>query len=197
MAMKKPISVILKSKKTVFTFKDISLLWGMTDRKSAIAGIHYYVSTGDLYRIRRGIYAKDKDYDKVELASRIYTPAYVSFETVLARTGMIFQYYSQIFVASYLAREIIIDGQKYVYRKIKNTVLTDPAGVLNQDGIAIATKERAFLDTLYINKDYHFDHLGVLNWELVFQFLPLYGNKRMTQKVHALYNDIKSGKQNL
>lgn len=195
--MKKPISVILKSKKTVFTFKDISLLWGMTDRKSAIAGIHYYVSTGDLYRIRRGIYAKDKDYDKVELASRIYTPAYVSFETVLARTGMIFQYYSQIFVASYLAREIIIDGQKYVYRKIKNTVLTDPAGVLNQDGIAIATKERAFLDTLYINKDYHFDHLGVLNWELVFQFLPLYGNKRMTQKVHALYNDIKSGKQNL
>jgi hypothetical protein len=190
--MKKPISAILKSKKTVFTFKDISLLWGMTDRKSAVAGINYYVSTGDLYRIRRGIYAKDKDYDKVELASRIYTPAYVSFETMLARAGMIFQYYSQIFIASYLTREIIIDGQKYVYRKIKNTVLTDPAGVLNQDGIAIATKERAFLDTLYINKDYHFDHLGVLDWEMVFQFLPLYGNKRMTQKVRALYDDFKA-----
>jgi predicted transcriptional regulator of viral defense system len=195
--MKKPISAILKSKKTVFTFKDISLLWGMVDRKSAVAGINYYVSTGDLHRIRRGIYAKDKDYDKVELASRIYTPAYVSFETVLARAGMIFQYYSQIFVASYLTREIIIDGQKYVYRKIKNTVLTDPAGVLNQDGIAIATKERAFLDTLYINKDYHFDHLGVLDWEMVFQILPLYGNKRMTQKVRASYDDFKSGKQNL
>ncbi|HDQ03167.1 MAG TPA: hypothetical protein ENN23_01120 [Deltaproteobacteria bacterium] len=191
--MKKPISAILKSKKTVFTFKDISLLWGMTDRISAVAGINYYVSTGDLYRIRRGIYAKDKDYDKVELASRIYTPAYVSFETVLARAGLIFQYYSQIFVASYLTREIIIDGQKYVYRKIKNTVLTEPAGVLNQDGIAIATKERAFLDTLYINKDYHFDHLGVLDWEMVFQILPLYGNKRMTKKVRASYDDYKSG----
>jgi predicted transcriptional regulator of viral defense system len=192
--MKKPISAILKSKQTVFTFKDVSLLWGMTDRKSAVTGINYYVSTGDLYRIRRGIYAKDKDYDKVELASRIYTPAYVSFETVLARAGLIFQYYSQIFVASYLTREIIIDGQKYVYRKIKDTSLTDPAGVLNQDGIAIATKERAFLDTLYINKDYHFDHLGVLDWEMVFQILPLYENKRMTKKVRALYDDFKSGK---
>jgi hypothetical protein len=192
--MKKPISAILKSKKTVFTFKDISLLWGLTDRKSAVAGIHYYVSTGDLYRIRRGIYAKDKDYDKVELASRIYTPAYVSFETVLARAGMIFQYYSQIFVASYLTRELIIDGQTYVYRKIKDTVLTDAAEVLNQDGTAVATKERAFLDTIYINTDYHFDNLGVLNWDRVLDILPLYNNKRMAKKVREHYDDFKAGK---
>ena len=191
--MKKPISAILKSKKTVFTFKDISLLWGLTDRKSAVAGINYYVSTGDLYRIRRGIYAKDKDYDKVELASRIYTPAYVSFETVLARAGMIFQYYSQIFVASYLTREITIDGQTYVYRKIKDTVLTDAVGVLNQEGSAVATKERAFLDTIYINTDYHFDSLGLLDWDRVFEILPLYNNKRMAKKVHAHYDDFKAG----
>jgi hypothetical protein len=191
--MKKPISAILKSKKTVFTFKDISLLWGLTDRKSAVAGINYYVSTGDLYRIRRGIYAKDKDYDKVELASRIYTPAYVSFETVLARAGMIFQYYSQIFVASYLTRELIIDGQTYVYRKIKDTVLTDAAGVLNQDGTAIATKERALLDTIYINTDYHFDNLGALDWDRVFDILPLYNNKRMAKKVREHYDDFKVG----
>jgi hypothetical protein len=191
--MKKPISAILKSKKTVFTFKDISLLWGLTDRKSAVAGINYYVSTGDLYRIRRGIYAKDKDYDKVELASRIYTPAYVSFETVLARVGMIFQYYSQIFVASYLTRELIIDGQTYVYRKIKDTVLTDAAGVLNQDGTAVATKERALLDTIYINTDYHFDNLGALDWDRVFDILPLYNNKRMAKKVREHYDDFKAG----
>jgi len=191
--MKKPISAILKSKKTVFTFKDISILWGLTDRRSAVAGINYYVSTGDLYRIRRGIYAKDKDYDKVELASRIYTPAYVSFETVLARAGMIFQYYSQIFVASYLTRELIIDGQTYVYRKIKDTVLTDAAGVLNQDGTAVATKERALLDTIYINTDYHFDNIGALDWDKVFDILPLYNNKRMAKKVREHYDDFKVG----
>jgi hypothetical protein len=193
--MKKPISAILKSKKTVFTFKDISLLWGLTDRISAVAGINYYISTGDLYRIRRGIYAKDKDYDKIELASRIYTPAYVSFETVLARSGMIFQYYSQIFVASYLTREIIIDGQTYIYRKIKDTVLTDAAGVLNQEGSAVATKDRAFLDTIYINTDYHFDNLGILDWDRVFDILPLYNNKRMAKKARENYDNFKAGQQ--
>ncbi|MBN1662494.1 MAG: hypothetical protein JW943_02725 [Deltaproteobacteria bacterium] len=191
--MKKPIAAVLKSKQTVFTFKDISLLWGLTDKKSVIAGIHYYLKTGSLYPIRRGIYAKDKDYDKVELASRIYTPAYVSFETIMARSGMIFQYYSQIFVASYLTREIRINGQTYVYRKIKSSILTEGTGVVNQDGSAIATKERAFLDIIYINTDYHFDNLGPLDWDKVFDILPLYSNKRMTKKVHQFYDDFKAG----
>jgi hypothetical protein len=190
--VKKPISAILRSGRTVFTFKDISMMWRNTDKKAVIAGINYYVSTGQLYRIRRGIYAKDKNYDKTELACRIYTPAYVSFETVLTRAGINFQYYGQISIASYLAREIVVDGQVYQYRKIKNTLLTDSAGVLNKDGIAIATSERAFLDTLYLNKDYHFDNLAPLNWEKVFEILPLYDNKRMTRKVQEFFADAKN-----
>jgi hypothetical protein len=189
--VKKPISAILRSSRTVFTFKDISLMWRNTDQKAVIAGINYYVNTGQLHRIRRGIYAKDKNYDKTELACRIYTPAYVSFETVLTRAGINFQYYGQIFIASYLAREIIVDGQVYQYRKIKNTLLTDSAGVLNKDGIAIATTERAFLDTLYLNTDYHFDNLASLTWDKVFEMLPLYNNKRMTRKVQEFFAAAK------
>lgn len=189
--VKKPISAILRSSRTVFTFKDISLLWRNTDKKAVIAGINYYVSTGQLYRIRRGIYAKDNNYDKTELACRIFIPAYVSFETVLTRAGINFQYYGQIFVASYLAREIVVDGQVYNYKKIKNTLLTDPAGVLNKDGIAIATSERAFLDTLYLNTDYHFDNLAPLKWDKVFEMLPLYDNKRMTRKVQEFVDATK------
>ena len=189
--VKKPISAILRSSRTVFTFKDISLMWRNTDKKAVIAGINYYISTGQLHRIRRGIYAKDKNYDKTELACRIYTPAYVSFETVLTRAGINFQYYGQIFIASYLAREIVVDGQVYQYRKIKNTLLTDSAGVLNKDGIAIATLERAFLDTLYLNTDYHFDNLASLTWDKVFDMLPLYNNKRMTRKVQEFFDAAK------
>jgi hypothetical protein len=190
--IKKPISAILRSSRTVFTFKDITLMWRNTDKKAVIAGINYYVSTGQLHRIRRGIYAKDKNYDKTELACRIYTPAYVSFETVLTRAGINFQYYGQIFIASYLAREIVVDGQVYQYRKIKNTLLTDSAGVLNKDGIAIATTERAFLDTLYLNTDYHFDNLASLTWDKVFDMLPLYNNKRMTRKVQEFFDAAKN-----
>jgi predicted transcriptional regulator of viral defense system len=56
--------------------------------------------------------------NKFEIATKIYKPSYISFETVLSQSGVIFQYYSQIFVASYLTREIEVDGQKYFYRKI-------------------------------------------------------------------------------
>src|SRR3990167_11478022 len=151
---KKSIPDILRSAKTVFTFKDISLIWGDSDKKATIDGVNYYVKTGELYRIRRGIYAKDNNYDKLELATRIFTPSYVSFETVLARDGLIFQYQTGITVASYLSRDIIIDKQAYSYRKIKDALLTNSTGIWQTDNRAIASKERAFLDMLYSNTHY-------------------------------------------
>ena len=192
---KKPISDILRSPKTVFTFKDISLIWGNTDKKATIAGVNYYVKKGDLYRIRRGIYGKDKNYDKQELATRIFTPSYISFETVLGQSGVTFQYYSQIFVASYLKRDIVIDGQTYSYRKIKDVVLTNSVGIEHKGESSMATKERAFLDTIYSNKDYHFDNIVSLNWDKVFQMLPMYNNKRMAKKVKEFYEHDKVTKQ--
>ena len=190
---KKPISKILRSNNTVFTFKDISLLWNDTDKKATISAINYYVKTGNLHRIRRGIYAKDKNYNKLELATKIYTPSYVSFETVLTKAGVVFQYYGQIFVASYLTREITADGQKYSYKKIKDTILTNPLGIEIKENYSTASLERAFLDILYLYKDYYFDNLSPLNWDKVFEILPIYDNKQMEKKVKQYYKAAKKG----
>lgn len=119
------LSTILKSPKTIFTVEDIAILWQTPNTNATTVRLNYYVKKSELIRVRRGIYAKNDQYDKIELASRIYTPSYVSFETVLAREGLIFQFQSNIQVASYLTREISIDGQSYLYRKIKNSVLTN------------------------------------------------------------------------
>lgn len=191
---KRPISALLRSTKTVFTFKDITLIWGESDKKATIDGVNYYVKTGALYRIRRGIYAKDKNYNRLELATRILTPSYVSFETVLTRAGINFQFYKKITVASYQTREIVVDGQRYSYKKIKDFVLTDPTGIEHQDETAIATPERAFLDTLYIHQDYHFDHLGALQWEKVLALVPLYHNQRMAKKVNEFFEHEQRAK---
>jgi hypothetical protein len=180
---KKPISTILRSPNTVFTFKDISLLWGDIDKAATMAGVNYYARTGGLYSIRRGIYAKDKNYDKMELAVKIYTPAYISFETVLAKAGIVFQFYPQILVASYLTRTLTVDKQIYSYRKIKDSVLTSQAGIERKNNYAIASPERAFLDILYLNKDYHFDNPSSLDWEKISEILFIYDNKRMERKV--------------
>ena len=186
------ISVILRSRKTVFSFKDIALLWGDAETAARVR-INYFSRRGQLYRLRRGFYAKDKDYNRLELASKIFPPSYVSFETVLAQAGIIFQHYDRIFAASYLSRDIVCDRQTYSYRKLKGIVLTNHAGIENKDECSIATKERAFLDTIYINKDYHFDNLSPLDWDKVFEMLAMYGNKRMSKKVAEFHRDFNSG----
>lgn len=183
------LSTILRSDKTVFSFNDIALLWSDSS-PAARKRIYYYIKEGALFRIRQGIYAKDKNYNKLEFASRVFTPSYVSFETVLGKAGITFQFYSQIFVASYLAREIVCDEQRYSFRKLKTILLNDATGVENKNNCAIASKERAFLDTLYINKDYYFDNLSPLDWDEVFRILPIYNNKRITKKVNAIYKNF-------
>jgi hypothetical protein len=181
------LDAILRSTKTVFTTKDIALLWGEPSSNAAGVRLNYYVRQHKLHRIRRGVYAKDTDYNKWELATRIFTPAYVSFETVLAKDGMIFQFYNPIFIASYLTRELEVEGQVYSFRRVKESILTYPAGIAHRDESSIATKERAFLDVLYIHTDYHFDTLDGMNWTAVLEMLPVYQNKRMTRKVLRLY----------
>jgi predicted transcriptional regulator of viral defense system len=181
------IKILLRSKKTVFSVKDIALLWGDAGTNAARSRLKYYVQNGDLHRIRQGLYAKDRDYDRLELATRIFTPSYVSFETVLAKAGVTFQYYNRIFVATYLTREVVCDGQTYQFRKVKDVILANSEGVDNSGERSIATAERAFLDTLYVSTDYHFDNLTPLNWDRVFALLPLYDNKRMAKQVSALH----------
>ena len=188
------LTTILRSPKTVFSNQDIAMLWGEPSSEAVRVRLNYYVKQGFLYRIRRGLYAKDKKYNKLELATRIFTPAYVSFETILSKEGVIFQFYSQIFVASYLTREITIDDQIYSFRKIRNSLLTNSIGVELKDESSLATKERALLDILYLNSDYHFDNIDGAEWEKVFEILSIYGNKRMDKKVKALYQHVLDDK---
>jgi predicted transcriptional regulator of viral defense system len=185
---------ILRSNKTVLTLKDIALLWQDADTDAARVRLNYYVKKGDLYRIRRGLYAKGKEYNILELATRVFTPSYVSFETVLAREGLIFQYQAQITVASYLSRDITIGSQVYSYKKLKDTILTNSMGIEHADETSLATRERAVLDTLYSNTDYYFDNLRSLDWDKVFAMLPMYENNRLVNKVNQLYAQFAKGK---
>jgi len=188
------IEILLRSSKTVFSTKDIVLLWGEQAEANVRVRLSNYVKRGKLIRVHRGIYAKDKNYDRFELATRIYTPSYISFETVLTRTGINFQYYGNIFVASYVTREIEAGGQKISFIRMKDYVLSNTIGIEHTNDISTATKERAFLDRIYISKDYHFDHLDVLDWDKVFEILPIYCNKRMDKKVQEYFKHYKDNK---
>lgn len=186
------ISAILRSNHTVFTFPELAMLFNITHENKLAAKIHYYMKTGALYAIRKGLYAKDKNYNPYELAVKIYTPAYISFETVLAQHSVIFQAYNQIFVASYLSRKLACDNHNFSFKKIKQSVLTDKTGIDQRDYYFVADKERAFLDTIYLNRDYYFDHLDTIDWYKCFDRIHLYENKKMEQRLKKYYRENKN-----
>lgn len=176
---------LYQSKSTVFTVNEIALLLGDTNRDNLKARINYYAKRGKLQNIRKGIYAKSR-YNPLELAVKIYTPSYVSLETVLEREGVIFQKYKTIFVVSYLNRKIEIDNREFQYRRIRENILINKEGVKLKESYAIATKERAFLDALYLYKNYYFDNLDILDKDIIFQMLDIYQSKTLRKKVRNI-----------
>jgi hypothetical protein len=180
---------LYKTNRTVFCLSDISMLLNESNFIRLKQKINYYVHTNAINNLRRGIYAKN-DYNKEELACKIYTPSYISLEFVLQKAGVIFQYNEQITVVSYLSRNIIADMNKLVFRKIKNQVLLNTSGISrSREGINIATPERAFLDILYLNKDFYFDNVSILNKELIRKFLPIYYSKQLNIRVNKILNN--------
>jgi hypothetical protein len=140
--------------------------------------LNYYVRQGKLLNIRRGVYAK-KGYNPAELACILYKPTYISLDYVLARSSVVFQFSGAISNVSYLSRELEVDSQHIVYRKIKNEILLNTAGIVFENNVNIATPERAFLDALYLFGDVYFDNLNALNYDKLTKLLSIYKSKRI------------------
>jgi hypothetical protein len=172
-------------KNTVFTIDEIALLLGSSTRENLKARINYYVKTGKLLNLRKGIYAK-REYDPFELAVKVFTPSYISLETVLEKEGVIFQKYKTIFVVSYLSRKTEIGSHEFQYRRIKEEILINKEGVELKNGYAIATKERAFLDILYLYKNYHFDNMDALDKDIILKMVNIYRSKILKEKVRGI-----------
>jgi predicted transcriptional regulator of viral defense system len=176
MARKQNIILNLyQSKKSVFTIGEIALMTGELSRNNLKARLNYYVKKDLLRNVRRGIYVK-KEYEPLELASKIFTPSYISLESVLEKEGVIFQHYSTIFVVSYLTRKIVVDGLEIQYRKIKEKILLNNNGIVNLTNYCIASPERAYLDALYLYRNYHFDNLDLLDKKKIDELKLMYKN---------------------
>lgn len=174
---------LYRSRKTVFTSNDIALIWREKNKDSLYAKTAYYVNSGALIRLTRGVFAKSPDYDPKELAASIYIPSYISFETVLREAGIIFQHYRTIFVATKWPKTVSIGKHSFTYRKLKDQILFNPAGIANQDNYSIASPERAFLDMIYLFPNYYFDNLRSLDWEKCAELAKIYGNRELLKRL--------------
>ena len=181
--MENSIVKLLKSGKTVFDTKDLSILWKISDKNTLKSKIYYLVKNEKIHKLHYGIYVIDSKYNKYELAGKLKHPSYVSMETVLRNEGCIFQYSEKITCLSNLNRNYICDGVQYNYRKIKDEVLYNKTGILSFNYHSIASKERAFLDLIYLNKDYYFDNLNSIDWNKCAKIVKIYNNKSLVKRL--------------
>src|SRR3989339_1674136 len=179
------IAKLYESPKTILTTKDIALIWEETNAVNLTSKIKYYAKEGSLIRLTRGVFAKNKEYEVKELATSIYTPSYISFETVLREAGIIFQHHDSIFVAGPYPATKKIGDHTITFRKLKDSVLYSPAGIKNEKDYSIATPERAFLDAIYLSPKFYFDNLRSINWETCFELAKIYDNKQLIKRLNT------------
>lgn len=180
------LKLILKSNRTVFTTQSLVMMSGESDGNRLSGQLHYYAKQGEILNPRRGIYTKP-NYDKKEMACAVFTPAYISLEYVLQRAGVTFQYDDKITVISYLNRIVEINNKVYSFRQINPQLWCTFEGIQLEQGYAIASPERAFLDMLYLSAgNCHFDNLHILNRNTIKLLLPYYQSKVLTKRTLSL-----------
>lgn len=186
-SQKEIIFDILTSPRSVFTTQSLTMMSGM-ERASLSALMHRLVRQQTLLNPRRGIYAKP-GYNPEEMACSLFRPSYISTEYVLQKAGVVFQYDETLTSVSYLSRTVEIDSHTYSFRKIDYRLWAGMEGIIQQDNIAIATPERAFLDMLYLSAgNCHFDNLRPLSRKLIMQLLPHYQSQRLTQRTNSIFS---------
>lgn len=175
---------------TVFTMDEISQIFPEISYKKLKDRLYYFTKIGKLKRPQQGIYAKT-EFNPLELTNKLYKPSYISLETVLFKGAVVFQYYERVFAVSYLTREVEVGGIKIQYRRLPGDILTNLSGIEAKEGYFIASVERAFLDAVYIYKDYFFDNLGAIDWEKVDELKKIYAGKVFAKRVEEYYKDYK------
>jgi len=152
---------------TVFLRTEVAQLVSQTNKQIVDNALLYAIRVNQLHKIQRGVYSLGLKYSKLELANKLRRPSYISLYTILQEKGVVFQPYSSIFIINGRTQEINIEGQSYIYRKIKDEILLNPLGIEIVDGISKATLERAICDKLYLDGLEYFDNLREVNWEFV------------------------------
>ena len=175
--------------KTVFTTKDFNKFWKYDNYASLIQRLGYLTKTEKLEKIKKGLYSiAGREVNEFELANKLRTPSYVSFETVLYKEGIIFQWNEKINLAGKESIELEVMDWKVVFRQVKDAILLNKKGIRKEHNYYIASPERAVLDMLYINPKFTFDNLRPLDFSEVERLVDIYGRQSMEDVMEELKN---------
>ncbi len=166
----KKIKTLLTDGRSLYHTQDLAALWGTSNSNTLYTTIKRYVEAGYLNRIHKGFYST-VDIKKVNPyllgVAMVHDYGYISTESILAEEGVIFQDVKYITLVSRKIKRTSIGNHHFLVRKMKEEFLYNETGVVVENGIRKATKERAIADMLHFNPDYYFDAKEKIDWKRV------------------------------
>jgi len=144
--------LLLSIKTPIFSKNDILL----AGKKMYGYQLTQWVKKGYLLKLKNGIYAFVKDYEKIkgeEVASALYQPSYLSLESALSFYGFIPEMvYAFISVTGKINRTFNNKFGHFIYRHIKSELFWGYREIKTDNSrYLLAEPEKAVLDYLYLN----------------------------------------------
>lgn len=164
------IAMLARQSHPIFHTDDLARLWNIENRNTLYTMLKRYTRRGLLFRVYKGLYSfiPIEKIDPLLLGVKaLHSYAYVSTETVLVREGLIAQMvYNCTLISSY-SRHFQIGPYHFKSRKLKDEYLYNSSGIVEKNGILMATPERAVADLLYFNPRAYFDGINVIDFDRV------------------------------
>ena len=173
-------ALLARMNETIFHTGDLYNLWGFKNTNNLYTTLKRYVKAGLLYRVYNGLYSIHPvtELDPYLLGIKaLHKYSYVSVESVLADEGIMLQSLNYITLISSISKRFLINDNHYYSRRLHDRYLHNNAGIIEKNGLRIATVERAVADLLYYNPGAYFDGDALIPWDKVNALQQVIGYK--------------------
>ncbi len=149
MNLKELIKTLKSYNRAYYAKRELELIFRETGRKLNDT-IKMLVDVGILEEIANDVYAVFTSYyDAIEVASQLYMPNYLSFESALSRYDVLNQVpYTITFATTKKSKEIEVAKRQVEFIQIPQNLFFGYMPANNN--FFIATPEKAFLDIIYL-----------------------------------------------
>jgi len=189
------IQKFAKLQSGVFSLSDLINIIFPKNKAALYRALSQIIEAGILKQFCRGIYVTN-DFDIKVLSQRICPSSYISFGTVLSDALIIGSMPKYRLMAVKLGKTSTYADKRYTINHLGITKSLFK-GFKNENGINIATPEKAFIDTLYFYKKgtkFSFDiytdiDIDALDKDLINNYLKEYRDKKFVSFVRRLIHE--------
>jgi len=141
------LKILQKINKSFYTIADLEKITSLP-RNSLYVALRRWEVGGFIERVAQGIYIPiGSNASLGNIAAQLYLPNYLSFESALAKYGILNLIpYTLTFATTRKTRKYTLRKQEVEFRQISSELFF---GYEMKDGVNIALPEKAFLDEIY------------------------------------------------